>query len=155
MEYSPELMERIYAAHLGQKYIADYAGEEPFTFTINGETITSLEQFPNLTHKDRIILTPLSEISDEDAIAVAKLYPWFNWYGDTVLEVYVNQFGEKVVSNEKRIGKYETVCLHYKEPSEIELNQKQTDYLRSKGYDCGYGDIPSLIGAGIAIEKAK
>jgi len=27
------------------------------------------------------------------------------------------------------------------------------DYLRSKGYDCGHGNIPSLISAGIAVEK--
>jgi hypothetical protein len=32
--------------------------------------------------------------------------------------------------------------------------QPQTlDFLRSKSYDCGYGNIPSLIDNGIAVEK--
>ncbi len=29
------------------------------------------------------------------------------------------------------------------------------DYLRARSYDCGYGEIPSLIKVGIAIDKTK
>ena len=39
-----------------------------------------------------------------------------------------------------------------KAASKLSLMQS-CDFLRSKGYDCGYGNIPSLIEAGIAVEK--
>lgn len=151
-----EMLDRIFAAYWGCKTIICYPSSNFPQYSVVDKLFhkslqDKMESLATHYKWNKLILKPLSSISDEDAKEVAKMYPWFNWYVDAVLEVYKNQFGDTVVSNEKRIGRYETVCLKYSEPSEIELNQKQTDYLRSRSYDCGYGNIPSLITAQIAI----
>lgn len=99
-----------------------------------------------------LLLKPLSDISDEHAIEVAKMFSWFNYYGDIELEVYDNIFGKKVVTNKKRIGKYESVCLDF---DNLELlNAHQIDYLRSESYNIGYAQYsPSdLVAKGWVIE---
>lgn len=78
----------------------------------------------------QLILTPLGEISDEDAMEVVKI-----WYKGS------EKISTISIDEGKRIAL--SMCV----PSEI------TDYLRSKGYDCGHGSIPNLIAAGVAVEK--
>ena len=41
------------------------------------------------------------------------------------------------------------------EPLAVLRQTEIIDYLRSNSYDCGYGDIPSLIAANIAIDKTS
>ena len=73
----------------------------------------------------KLILTQPERITDEDAIEVCKLEK----------SSYVSVVsGQNLVLNYLKILQISTI-----------------DYLRSKGYDLGYGNIPSLIDAGIAI----
>lgn len=78
----------------------------------------------------KIILKPLSAISDEDATFISEKIMGF-------IERYVNlthaELGKKYVKNR-------------------EMKIEVIDYLRSKSYDCGFRHIPSLIDAGIAID---
>lgn len=84
----------------------------------------------------QLILTPLSEITDEHAIEVGKI------------------FGFKVQLLEN--GKWLAKNLHNSKFDITTIKQMQViDYLRSMGYDCGYGDISSLIEAGIAIPNTQ
>ncbi len=128
----------------------------------------------------QLLLSPLSSISDEDAIEVAKIVsgPWARHFKESDLSY-------SRVDKSKRIGVFSNgnlqhivhVCsdgaVRYYNPA-FSADSKQgdlsvesrgeycitkytaaIDYLRSKSYDCGYGSIPSLIAAGIAIEKEK
>lgn len=89
----------------------------------------------------KLILTPLSEITDEDAIIVADLGASSGNGGITyglqiIRDIRFGRDGVLEVRNAKRFIKI-------------------IDFLRSKSYDCGYGSIPSLITAGIAINSKK
>ena len=105
----------------------------------------------------KLILKPLSLISDEDAIEVAKIYcPFFDFSGVIKSEVFQS----------KRIfHKTGSICLMPDLSGSIydfdglnicDLNyfrkEKVVDYLRSKSYDCGYGSEKSGIESGWAIE---
>ena len=87
----------------------------------------------------KLILKPLSEISDEDAIEVSKVY------------------GNNMPTKEEGMGIIKNCLYDYEESNEVTLHDgmRVCDYLRSKSYDCGYGSIPSLISAGIAITETK
>lgn len=81
----------------------------------------------------QIMLKPLSLISNEDAIEVAKM----NFHGHT--EHPQVELGRALVQKiHKHIYCEKVVTI--------------IDFLRSKSYDCGYGNIPSLIAMGIAVE---
>lgn len=95
----------------------------------------------------QLLLTPLSEISDEDLLEVAKLTGWFNWYNSPNMQYFKNIHGNPCVSNADRIGKYESFCL-----KEDELLSAQADYLRSKSYALPYMGI-DLFESGIAVKK--
>lgn len=79
---------------------------------VDADAIGCLQADISAWHECKLLLSPLSAISDEHAVEVANI-------------------------TEK------------KDFSASEI----TDYLRSKGYDMGYGSIPSLIEAGIALNK--
>ena len=108
----------------------------------------------------KLILTPLNKISDADAIEVAKIACAFDSdKHDWKLEIgerNENGISIQVASNwvikiydghtitaEMCAGLYMPVLNIY----------GITDFLRSKAYDCGYMHIPSLIQAGIAVDK--
>lgn len=87
------------------------------------------------------ILTPLSEITDEDAVEVAKIFKY------QVNEQDKLKFlGLELVDS---LVKYELDGFMLRDILAI------TDYLRSKKYDCGYMHIPSLIEAGLAVKSTK
>ncbi len=103
--------------------------------------------------RHRLILKPLSEISDEHVIEAAKMEL-----------MHVNQFEPLKVT--KRTS-YTEIDFRFVSPDInnkdgysysgigvshlwMSLKPYQIDYLRSKGYDCGYGSISSLIESGIA-----
>src|ERR1051325_2303015 len=88
----------------------------------------------------KLVLKPLSEISDEDAIEVAKMY------GGLCIKVDKDGFLQVVYKN--------NVCVTYFVVNNpLNIPTKLTDFLRSRGYDCGYGSIKSLIESGYAIEE--
>ena len=91
-------------------------------------------QHPIILSDCKLILTPLSEISDEDAIEVAKM----NFHGHT--EYPQIDLGRALV---RKLNKH----IYCENPIQI------IDFLRSRSYDCGFRHIPSLIDAGIAIKK--
>lgn len=82
----------------------------------------------------KLILTPLSKISDEDAVEVVKI-----WYKGS------EKISTISIDEGKRIAL--SMCV----PSEI------TDYLRSKSYNIGYGKYTAqdLITEGVVIVNNK
>jgi len=80
----------------------------------------------------QLILTPLSKISDEHAVEVCKLL-----------------YNNPSLHNAERGRIVATTGDWHSTRKGVAI----IDYLRSKGYDCGHGNIPSLISAGIAVEK--
>ena len=84
------------------------------------------------------ILTPLSEITDEDAVEVAK----------------IARCRYKSIESIIVAGR-ELVTIYLDRSSNVSAIYwvNIIDYLRSKHYDCGYMHIPSLITAGLAIKK--
>lgn len=112
----------------------------------------------------KIELTPLSKISDEDAIYCAGVVfgqTYMNWtttVTNTETQVhsrYVDDEDEKTI-----LFIPKSTEIYYTQEGKInEIDgcrmQEIIDYLRSKGYDCGYMHIPSLIDAGYAIDKTS
>lgn len=110
----------------------------------------------------RLLLIPLSKITDEDAIEVAKIIT-----GNNICQIVEKRKGSILfyvdssssldeglqielkftdyVGRIAQYAQYQSTCLFF--------YQRVVDFLRSRGYDCGYGEIPSLIEAGIAIDK--
>lgn len=68
-----EQIARVFAMYYGQRYISDPNGEEPQNFPVIGETLTCFEYYPNSKCGDVLLLRPLSSITDEDALEVAKI----------------------------------------------------------------------------------
>lgn len=101
----------------------------------------AIDNLNNLRYKDfKLILIPLSDITDNHALEVANIFE-----NDIVLEwgeEFAIEVGKRIVRD---INKF---------PSQyLEKYFNLLDYLRSKSYDCGYMNIPSLIQAGYAIKK--
>lgn len=88
----------------------------------------------------RLILTPLSAISDEDAVEVAKMVGYDDTGNGKVCRSFININREIVLDFEQNV--------FY-----IKLDTPIIDYLRSRNYDLGYMGIRSLIDAGIAISS--
>ena len=91
-------------------------------------------------HNMKLILTPLSHITDEDAVEVCNIV------------------GERGAGNGKILRVIITVDLKIvldfeKTRFSIPLSISIIDYLRSRNYDLGYMGIRSLIDADIAISS--
>lgn len=154
---------RIFAMYFGCKYI-DKTDEEPEMTTIDGETITCIERYPKAMSTAKLILKQLSEISDEDAIEVAKIY------GCDMNSAYKDDDETKFIDRDDEFGDirlnfWHKTSVEYDEGDVYPLiinskgevydhmgvsnNQNAiTNYLRSKGYDCD-----NLIENGLAIKK--
>lgn len=96
----------------------------------------------------QLLLTPLSAISDEHAVEVADM------------QMFVPEARNKqkdLLSCTFEKGAFFICHLHFPtaKVNLYELGCETIDYLRSVGYDLGHGNIPSLIDAGIAIDKSK
>jgi hypothetical protein len=109
--------------------------------------------------KIKQILTPLSEIADEDAIELAKIddkncdYKFGNNRGFAPDEYRVIFNGTASFVERYYKGRYITGVSIPITPSVLTI--EQIDYLRSKKYDCGYLHISSLIQAGLAVKSTK
>ena len=116
----------------------------------------------------QLILTRLEDITDEHANKVAKII-----YAINVEDISDRAFSVKrvegaietenedmdmslIISSEGGFVFYDNSVIAYSDVSECAIpviNQSAAiDYLRSQNYDLGYGSIPSLIAAGIAVD---
>ena len=143
---------RIFACHWGCG-VVEYGNTADAIEYLSTVDDAWLDRMANVEVNAKLVLIPLSRITDEDAIEVAKLInpngnPAFLEYS-----VYKNGYGQPVVSwGESHHHKY-MIETNYVNCPNFVLRGSQVDYLRSKGYDVGFGEIASLIEAGIAIEK--
>lgn len=176
MEYSNEFLRKLFTNYidcevrvLPPSIFNDLHGVTGYLTGIHGEYEAEIQllqdgnvsEEPEYTpfYQTKLLLTPLSAITDEDAIEVAKIIgcniPLVNSYGLQGEITYIVKRNDKGVS----VGIYrvggnlnEVVRRIYFDDRNL-LNTEQADYLRSKAYDCGYAEIPSLIYAGLAIDK--
>jgi len=110
-----------------------------------------------LHQRHKLMLTPISEILDEHVIELAKMRHKNEFVDFQVLDI--KRF-ESAIGIEYRfkssIAKLNLEDGYRYSGTGIEFNRdkftvEQIDYLRSLGYDCGYGDIVSLIESGLAV----
>jgi len=88
----------------------------------------------------KLILTPLSQITTDDANYIVSLCGWDS--KENVIDCLFDSFGKLRIEFEMHTYKV-TVTPHI------------IDYLRSKSYDLGYMDCENLINAGYAIVADK
>ncbi len=160
-EYSNEWLARMFAAYMGCDCDTTFTSK-------NGKIISKVTGIVNnyvffkdvleTVHTSRLkpLLAPLSAISDEHAIEVAKMLQEntnCDWVGSddlkkAIIDVCLGICGQFD-------GDSDIFC-HYYDPEEIGLGATLIthiiDYLRSKGYDCGFMGVPSLIDAGLAVK---
>lgn len=167
MNYTNEFLARVYGAYMGcdveyqgrdgrpDKYFIDTTKDDyNFQFRLSGfkgqdvfgdiilNTGELISDEAEADVKDcKLLLTLLSEITDEDAIEVAS-----RQYDDAA------RFDRDYLVYEGRLIVNEGTGEYHKQHL-LHCYKDMVDYLRSKGYDCGYGEIPSLIDAGIAIKQ--
>lgn len=143
-----KLTPHIAAMYWGSKILHDTAG----TVTVNGNHVSLLEN--GFLKGAQLLLTPLSEISDEDALKVGKIL----FAGDEEITISVTRFADKahIVIND-------SIEIVITNEGEIVAAQKETgDYLptmfvaefinfmRSKSYDCD-----GFIEQGIAVKHSE
>lgn len=89
----------------------------------------------------QLLLSTLSAITDEHAIEVVEMHGYdpSKW----------GKIQDAKITGEKMRFEFEKYIVRVGAPTAI------SDYLRSVGYDLGYGSTPSLIAAGIAVDKNK
>lgn len=113
------------------KFFAQYWGQD--VLTVGNALCENLPENwieSSLNHTQYLQLKPLSEISDEDAIDVAKINTSIHWNNGLTPNVWKNSFGHTIVSNGTGIiDKYGQTII-----SEHYLSYTQVDFLRSRGY---------------------
>lgn len=112
---------------------------------------TETDEFECVEHEEsQLILTPLSKISDEDAVEVAKM---LNYREDVDMSELLEHM--KDVINIRKVGdvfgNIDSKNIADNDVSPMVI-LRIYDFLRSRSYDCGYGSIQSLIQAGIAVD---
>lgn len=122
---------------LKNKFIGLYVGSE-ITNVLTDKTVTTtfygeLLQCNSTDNDIRLYLTPLSKISDEDALEVAKLNHWMHLSNNP--KIYINGFGDKVVKTSESYQYGHFVI------NKDNLNANHFDFLRSKGYALPYMGI--------------
>lgn len=173
MEISNELRARIFAAYWGSKVKIDYPSSNFPQYTVVDKLFHSKLQNKTeslATHYkwNKLILTPLCDITDDDAIEVAKIlipqcferrakgwqisrdftvtgYPYIKIHHRLIM--YSVQIDPRLVNFDLDNMDDRETGAHDMKPTTV------IDFLRSKSYDVGYGDIPSLIDAGVAVSK--
>ena len=118
----------------------------------------------------KLILTPLASISDDDAIEVARIILPAHFVGRKTgwivsRDNQVNKYTYLKVWNPKKVCsvQIDTALVNFDVDGEHDRETGQydmspvavVDFLREKGYDCGYGPFKSLINVGIAIDATK
>lgn len=93
----------------------------------------------------KLLLKPLSKISDEDAMMCSGII------GEEIPDDY-DLSSEEAKQAVKVFGQTLQKNLHKDDGG---VTPRLLDFLRSRGYDCGYQNIPSLVEAGIAILETE
>lgn len=129
---------------------------------------TTTDEFEYAEYSEcQLLLTPLSKISDEDAVEVAKIIIDDEDNLSIIKVDRESSFCTKVLLKANKATYLDV--LVFTNDGNVDLTDAKgkdlnachllwsrlTDYLRSKGYDCGHGSIPSLIAAGVAVEKTN
>ena len=141
-----------------ERFFAQYYGQEVVNHRkINGRSIIKIDHkyfFLNKSIKnDFLELTPLSAITDEHAIEVAKLNRSINWNNGLTPHVWKNNFGATVVSNgTKHIQKYGQTLIGFEF-----LSSEQVDKCRELCYALPFGgkSVEELIEMGILKLREK
>ena len=146
-----KLTAQIASAYFGCPMLVTHRNIEgnPVIGRVKAEFIQDLEESPN-GYPYQLILRRLDKISDEDVMAIFDFISCKN--------------GVKIKSKRMSVSDgYSIQYLYTDSKGNIEngigsaaaytLPLSSWDYLRSVGYDCGYGSIPSLIQVGIAIDS--
>lgn len=133
MEHTNEFLAAAFGAYYGCEVEVSHADDPDTVYTKLAQEIT-LSELEDGETAHQLILTPLSEITDEHAIEVAAIMGFLN---------SMSGWGKWYCQN----GFPHNCALSADKQNRI------TDYLRSKSYDCGFRHLPSLIEAGIAIKK--
>ena len=127
----------MFAAYMGAKYIRKDMNE--FAPSILTPHLFNAMCEYGYIEECKLILTPLSKISDEDARYVCSVVGFHVIETQTLTEVFC--------SIEFEVMEFHFGDFRYK----VRPNSHTTDFLRSKSYDCGYMDMTSLIDTGYAI----
>jgi hypothetical protein len=148
MEYTNEFLMGMFAAYMGCEVQSKTSGKTYKTIGIRYKESCFIICTGYTASKDELhlypknlmpILTPLSEISDDDAVEVAKICN-----GNETEKQFILDFS--IVKKGYQIGAPQKGIL---------FTREVVDYLRSKKYDCGYLHISSLIEAGLAVKATK
>ena len=171
MELNNEMQTRIFAMYWGSEYVVLFDKDKySDPITIDRKVFAAMIGKPETPRF--IILTPLDEISDEDAIEVARII--FAGSGEDVADkvFYIVKREESHIEVEfekENLSLFivfecafvfvDNSVIACSDPTDMTLpvlsQASAIDYLRSKSYDCGYGNISSLIQSKIAIKKSK
>jgi hypothetical protein len=167
MEHTTQFLQGMFAAYMGCEITTKYDEDgKPYkTVGVSFDEGNLQVQMPD-GGTDwwnipicKLILTPLSEIADEDAIELAKIddkncdYKFGNNRGFAPDEYRVIFNGTASFVERYYKGRYITGVSIPMTPSLLTI--EQIDYLRPKKYDCGYLHISSLIQAGLAVKATK
>ena len=159
------LTAQIVAMYFGAKFT--YRGSYGHIRTMGGIAIThnlidddTQETFN--TSKCYLILRRLDKITDEDAIACIKIRDKGVIYGFgtpvyKAEKVKSFNYGKNISEEQTCITIYDKIGTSYGQYFilQSQLGIEEVDFLRSKGYDCGAGEIQSLIECGLAIDGSK
>jgi hypothetical protein len=152
MEHTNEFLQGMFAAYMGCEVLNTDEGKNLKMIGLSGSFISVYEppypfcesesdEYEWMYSECRLILTPLSEISNDDAVEVAKIFKYQVSEHDKL-----KFLGLELVDS---LVKYELDGFMLRDILAI------IDYLRSKHYDCGYLQISSLIEAGLAVKATK
>lgn len=119
-----------------------------------------------VTEKVKLMLVPISEISEKHAIEVLKIIDKNSSFGGDLSDVTyefkrLNTYHSNLEVKtslpyvERKIKNQSYGGIIIGESMLKEISIGVLDFLRSVGYDCGYGDMTSLIAVGIAIKADK
>ncbi len=153
-----------YGGQPNRKLIGEMIGITSYGISLKYPEWQSTDSQPFANCK--LLLRPLSAITDDDCAFIYETI-----IGSTIGENRFSiqrQQGKSITvetvynidnAPDKRTYVYipDSLEIYYTQEGRIEYPdgvrmQEIIDYLRSKGYDCGRGSIPSLISAGIAVE---
>jgi hypothetical protein len=155
MEYTKEFLMGMFAAYMGCE--CEIMVHDDITTKIKSKMsgiVSERVHFAGaglFVHFSKIkpILTPLSEISDEDLI---RILGWEHHKDIEIRQkkvsiegVFCSAFCTNSKGEAKAKGLTSSLIFNC-------LPLRHTDYLRSKKYDCGYLHISSLIQAGLAVK---
>lgn len=151
-EISNEERVRVFLAHLGCSVIYGYNGRERRGVVTGNSATDGLEIFDSrrTTHLHHnvdpilcaLLLTPLSKISDEDAIEVARTGR-ANFMTDHA----------GIHSGKQLVFELWDQHPHIRPDRVVEI----TDYLRPKGYNCGYAQYSpdDLVEMGVVVYEKE